>query len=176
MASTNQFSLFLLLITLSSSLHTHARDSQFFNKAQQASFLSENENSYGLYARNSSQSLPSTTIPATERLPKNYNPVAYVTLPESTSSFNSNPNNNYNSGGGDGMSDTRFLESGKYFYDLNTEKYSSNHPYEILREDQTRNVVYNKNFYGNSENAYEFNGEGYQTQDEFDDDGVNNLP
>lgn len=144
MASTNQFYLFLLLITLSSSLLTHARDSQFFNKAsaQQADFLSENENNYGLYARDSSQSLPSTTIPSTERLPRNYNPVAYVTFPESTGSFNSNPNNNYYSG----------------------------------RMSDTKNKFYNKNFFGNSENAYEFNGEGYQTQDEFEDDEVNNLP
>ncbi|XP_057797530.1 protein E6-like [Salvia miltiorrhiza] len=181
-SSTNQFCLFLLLLTLSSSLHTHARDSQFFNKAsaipttatavpdaQQPNFLPEDENSYGLYAHHS---IPTAAQP---HLPKNYNPVAYVTLPEHT---NNKYNGGFNSAGDfqpQGMSDTRFLESGKYFYDLNTEKYSSNHPYEILREDQTRNGFYNKNFYGNSENAYEFNGEGYQTQDEFEDE-VNNLP
>ncbi|XP_057764443.1 protein E6-like [Salvia miltiorrhiza] len=141
-----KLSLFLLL-TLFSSLHSHARDSQFFNKIpsttnnvavpnnkeastnqQEPNFLPENENSYGLYGHESGQNPPSTaaatttTTPAAEfkqpvnkYLPKNYNPVAYVTHPESDvnqgtaafpeeSSFsathpdNDNNRNNYYSG------------------------------------------------------------------------------
>lgn len=216
-SSTKQFSLFLFfLITLSSSLHTHARDSQFFNKvssaatnAKQPHFLPENENSYGLYAHDSSHLPPSTTAAAAEKplhdfFPKNYNPVAYVTEAEDDTafteenSFTANPNNNYyyNGGGGggsnsfnsqpqrfngggvrpEGMSDTRFMESGKYFYDANTEKYSRNHPYVGMRDDQPRNEYYNNNLYGKSGNAAEFNGEGYQNQDEFEDEVKTNLP
>ncbi|KAG8365507.1 hypothetical protein BUALT_Bualt18G0112200 [Buddleja alternifolia] len=87
----------------------------------------------------------------------------------------------FNNGGGanngydqpQGMSDTRSLENGKYFYDINTDMYSSNHPYEMLRRIGARNE------YNNMNNAYEFNGEnsmgGYQNQDEFQDE-VNNMP
>ncbi|KAL0300702.1 UNVERIFIED_CONTAM: protein E6 [Sesamum radiatum] len=253
--------LLLLLLTLLSSLHTHARDSQYFNKVsssttttttnaavpntkelptnQQAepNFLPENENSYGLYGHESGQLPPSTTTtteskqPSHKYLPKNYNPVAYVTQPEDVtrrsrtefrsypgattnnrnyhynggSSFNSQPqelsetrfrggatssirrNNYYNNGGEanygfqpQGMSDTRFLENGKYYYDVNTEKYSSNHPYETLKRGQARNEYSNRNYYGNSENAYEFSNRdnsmgGYQNQEEFQQE-ENDLP
>ncbi|KAL2253188.1 UNVERIFIED_CONTAM: Protein E6 [Sesamum indicum] len=284
-SSTNHFSL-LLLLTLLSSLHTHARDSQYFNKVssttntkeipsnQQAepNFLPENENSYGLYGHESGQLPPSTTAydteskqPSHKYLPKNYNPVAYVTQPDVVSentpftedktftstntdnnnyynggdqnyynnqqedqepefrsypgaatnnrnyhynggsSFNSQPQelsetrfsggatssirrNNYFNNGGEanygfqpqGMSDTRFLENGKYYYDVNTDKYSSNHPYETLKRGQARNEYSNRNYYGNSENAYEFSNRdnsmgGYQNQDEFQQD-ENDLP
>lgn len=110
------------------------------------------------------------------------------------SSFNSQPEGlkdtrfrggaTYNGGGfrpqPQGLSDTRFLENGKYFYDVNTEKYSSNHPYESLRGVRARNEYNNRNYYGNSGNAYEFNNGnsigGYQNQvDEFQDE-ENNLP
>ncbi|KAK6124381.1 hypothetical protein DH2020_041874 [Rehmannia glutinosa] len=264
--SAKQFSLFLLLISL---LSTHARDSQFFNKIpstnnnnnnvvpnnketpninqleqeqqqqqqQQPNFLPENENGYGL----------AFDQPAHKYLPKNYNPVAYVTKPddvndsntlaeEKSYSTNPNTNTNYYNGaqnyyngqqeeyrsyptttnnnnyydhnvgmsdtrfrggaavssreryGGEangfgfqpqGMSDTRALENGKYFYDVSTEKYSSNHPYESLRGARRGNEYNNGNYYGNSENnGYEFNSEnsmgGYQNQ-EFQDE-ENNMP
>ncbi|KAK6133495.1 hypothetical protein DH2020_032788 [Rehmannia glutinosa] len=286
------FPLFLLFI-LSSSLHTHARDSQLFNKIpttnnninddvvpysnnnnnqqpeqEQPNFLPENENGYGLYGHNSGQLPPSAAAttttaeskqPLPKYLPKNYNPVAYVTEPEDTGdvttkfaeekSFTSNPENDknyygsarnyyntpqeeselseyrnnhattndrnsyyinggssFNSGGGDalsgrenyfnyggagaggggnrrfqpqGMSDTRSLENGKYFYDVNTEMYSSNHPYESLRRVRARNEYNNGNYYGNGENEYGFNGVnsmgGYRNQDEFQIE-ENNLP
>lgn len=74
-----------------------------------------------------------------------------------------------------GMSDTRSLESGKYFYDVNSEKYSSNHPYTRFSGVRARNE-----YSDNSENAYEFNGEksieGYQNQDDFQDEEDNSLP
>ncbi|KAK6149945.1 hypothetical protein DH2020_017470 [Rehmannia glutinosa] len=268
--SAKQFSLFLLLISL---LSTHARDSQFFNKIpstnnnnneqeqqqQQPNFLPENENGYGLYGHESGQLPPSATTgepttttpftgafdqPAHKYLPKNYNPVAYVTKPDDVNdsntlaeekSYSTNPNTNTNTNyyngaqnyyngqqeeyrsyptttnnnnnyynhnvgmsdtrfrggaavssreryGGEsngfgfqpqGISDTRALENGKYFYDVSTEKYSNNHPYESLRGDN------NRNYNGNSENnGYEFNSEnsmgGYQNQ-EFEDE-ENNMP
>ncbi|KAL1537844.1 protein E6-like [Salvia divinorum] len=268
-----KLSIFLLL-TLFSSLHTHARDSQLFNKIpsttttntntntntnnvvvptsqQDPSFLPENENSYGLYDHETGQNPPSTSAateykqPLNKYLPKNYNPVAYVTQPESDDgtaafteerTFTTNPDNNnvnrnsyysgeenyynnqqqldeaefrsyptttannrdtgvsnlYYSGGGSsfnsgpafrnrpstfqpqGMSDTRHLENGKYFYDLNSEKYSSNHPYETLKAARPQNEFDSRNFYGN--NAYEFNGDnGYQnSEDQFQDE--ENMP
>ncbi|KAK6154741.1 hypothetical protein DH2020_008989 [Rehmannia glutinosa] len=288
--SANHFPLFLLFI-LSSSLHTHARDSQLFNKIpttnnnihddvvpysnnnqqpEQPNFLPENENGYGLYGHSSGQLHPSTAAtttveskqPLPKYLPKNYNPVAYVTEPEDTgdvttkfaeekSFVTSNPENdknyydgarnyyntpqeeselseyrnnhattndrngyyinggssfnsptdtvprggaalsgrenyfNYGGGGGNrrfqpqGMSDTRSLENGKYFYDVNTEMYSSNHPYESLRRVRARNEYNNGNYYENGENGYGFNGEnsmgGYRNQDEFQIE-ENNLP
>lgn len=75
-----------------------------------------------------------------------------------------------------GMSDTRSLESGKYFYDVNSEKYSSNHPYTRFSGVRARNE-----YSDNSENAHEFNGEnsingGYQNQDDFQDEEDNGLP
>lgn len=269
-----KISLFLLL-TLSLSLRTHARDSQFFNKIpstttatnkeviptnqQEPNFLPETENSYGLYGHESGQNPPSTAATEFKQplnnnkyLPKNYNPVAYVTQPEDFSeatttafpeetSYTANPENNnnnaninrnnyyynnnqqqeeeaefrryptaardnaaanfyYNGGGSSfnsqpqgetgtsnrgaaantfqpqGMSDTRYMENGKYFYDINSEKYSTNHPYETLRGARPQNQFTNRNFYAN--NAYEFNADnsmgGYQREDFQDED--NNMP
>ncbi|PIN06552.1 hypothetical protein CDL12_20891 [Handroanthus impetiginosus] len=303
MASFAKNFFFFLLLTLLSSLHTHARDSQFFNKVpsttntvvvpnnketltnqqEQPNFLPENENAYGLYGHESGQLPPSATTPVTvepaattatgkpistaattttpynmessqpahKYLPKNYNPVAYVTVPEgiNDNEINNNNNNNYYNGaqnyynnqeeeqteyrsyptttntrdnhnyyngassftgqsdtrfrgsaavnsreryfnnGGEvnafqpqGMSDTRFVENGKYFYDLNAEKYSNNHPYESLRGIRGRNEYNNnRNFYENRENTngYEFNGEnslgGYQNEEEFQEEN-NAMP
>ncbi|KAI5657157.1 hypothetical protein M9H77_25950 [Catharanthus roseus] len=67
-----------------------------------------------------------------------------------------NPNGNYQK---QGMSDTRFLENGKYFYDLNLEK-SNYNPYQNTR-----------GYYGNSnENSYQFNNNnamgGYHNSEE----------
>lgn len=289
MASTAvKLSLFLLLALFSS---THARDSQFFNKIpsttnnvvvptttttaatnqQEPNFLPENENSYGLYGHETGQDPPSAAAtttttaefkqPVNKYLPKNYNPVAYVTQPENADegaatfaeerSFSANPDakNHYNSGeenyynnnnqeqeeeataaeeftaandrdsgvanyyygGGSsfnsephgqrsfqpqGMSDTRYLENGKYHYDLNSEKYNSNHPYETLRGARAQNEFSSRNSFGNNEfsnrnfyannaqqnefssrsfngnGAYGFNGENsearYQNQEEFE--------
>ncbi|CAA2947300.1 Hypothetical predicted protein [Olea europaea subsp. europaea] len=94
MASSATNSLLLLLVALSSAVHTHARDSQSFNKIpsattstttnvvkithspntkkeepknqqQDSSFLPENENVYGLYGHESGQLPPSTTTTTT---------------------------------------------------------------------------------------------------------------
>ncbi|XP_073056085.1 uncharacterized protein [Primulina eburnea] len=66
------------------------------NQQQEPNFLPENENGYGLYSHESGQLPPSATTttaepttttsttaePLHKYLPKNYNPVAYVTEPE----------------------------------------------------------------------------------------------
>ncbi|XP_016481910.1 uncharacterized protein LOC107802847 [Nicotiana tabacum] len=255
---------FFLLITLLSSLQIHARDNKFFNKIsttnngreketkegtpnkeQEPNFIPENENGYGVYDHESGQLSPSTTnptnnIPNSKYLPKNYNPVAYVIVPQDNPNNNNddNNNNNYNqycsgdhntydnednnnqyySGGstynhnqyhnggsnynynnnypgnsvgnsyyndqeqsypldynhydGDNghrvqqqrMSDTRFLENGKYSYEVNTEKYVRD-PYENSREfansyaDNELSNYNNVNFV-KYENEEEFQPEG----------------
>ncbi|CAI9756465.1 unnamed protein product [Fraxinus pennsylvanica] len=263
--SANNFTLFLL-ISLLSTFHSHARDSQLFNKVpstttttttnvpykedplsgqdQEPNFLPQNENGYGLYGHESGQLPPSTTTtstpsattttkipyntksekPLNKYLPKNYNPVAYVTVPEDKNNGNSfteesyntrtNNNNNYYNGGDNfnerpqglsgtrftgggsysttpnnrenyynnggrpnnfgpqGLSDTRSMENGKFFYDVNSEKYSSNHPYESLKGVRARNEYNNKNYYGNNENSYEYNNK-YSVEGHFQDEFQN---
>ena len=93
---------------------------------------------------------------------------------------------NTNNGGNDrsynterkGMSDTRFLENGKYFYDLNNEKHYDPNSYrkssvgEPIKNNWYNNNRGNNNYYNhNSANdrSYENNKnsfEGYQNQDE----------
>ncbi|XP_073298672.1 uncharacterized protein [Primulina huaijiensis] len=87
---------------------------------------------------------------------------------------NSRENYFYN-GGADsvfqpqGMSDTRSLENGKYFYDINTEKYS-NHPYAVLNK--ANNIDYSeRSYYGASENSMRAS---HQNQYDFQDEG--NIP
>ncbi|XP_075500411.1 uncharacterized protein LOC142538998 [Primulina tabacum] len=263
-----KFSL-LLLFALLSYPRTQARDSQLFSKVspdsitavpnqepplnidqQQESnyFQTENENGYGL----ESGQLPRSATGGAEsgdhlhrHLPRNYNPVAYVTEPEEYTgnsntytensynhhlrnyynnaqksydsqqedeemsepeqyrynnnyqynrggTFNSEPQGlrdarlsgrdgahnsyeNYYYNGGEesgfrpqGMSDTRSLENGKYFYDIKTEKYSNNHPYEILNRAGANSDYNERSYYGASENSM---GESYQNQYEFQNEG-----
>ncbi|KAK4361137.1 hypothetical protein RND71_020089 [Anisodus tanguticus] len=122
MASIAKNFSFIFLLTLLASLQIHARDGQFFNKVpsnngeketqtvvpnkeQEPNFMPENENgAYGLYGHDS-VSTPVTNInnpnvnnlPNSKYLPKNYNPVSYVTVPEDNTkenNFNNNNNNN----------------------------------------------------------------------------------
>ncbi|KAI3466697.1 hypothetical protein Pfo_023360 [Paulownia fortunei] len=175
-SSAKHFFLFLLL-TLLSSLHTHARDSQFFNKVssttnnnvvpyskqpsnnqqEEPNFLPENENGYGLYGHESGQLPPSATKtngeaatttaynteskqPLHKYLPKNYNPVAYVTEPEGISdsttfteekSFTSNPdnNNNYYNGAQNYYNNQQEEESEYRSYPTTTNNRNSNNYY-----------------------------------------------
>ncbi|KAK9267487.1 hypothetical protein L1049_009913 [Liquidambar formosana] len=63
-------------------------------------------------------------------------------------------NNGYNTEK-QGMSDTRFLENGKYYYDMNGEtNYVSE--YEKTRGVNSKNEYNNRGYYGNNENKYEF--------------------
>lgn len=86
-------------------------------------------------------------------------------------------NNNYNNVERQGMSDTRAMEGGKYFYDVNSEKYNP----ALFNGDSSKGVVnsenwYNKNGYfgnNNNVNTYENNKNsrnGYQNQEEFESD------
>ncbi|KAK7319733.1 hypothetical protein RJT34_04458 [Clitoria ternatea] len=83
-------------------------------------------------------------------------------------------NYNYN-GERQGLSDTRFMEGGKYFYDVNSDK---NHHSPLYggssRGVASENWNNNKGYFGNSNNvnSYENNNsmEGYQNQEVFEDD------
>ena len=76
-------------------------------------------------------------------------------------------NSNYN-GERQGLSDTRFIEGGKYFYDVKSEKY--NHPTQYggsTRGVNSENWSSNRGYFGNNNvNSME----GYQNQEEFEDD------
>ncbi|KEH30990.1 hypothetical protein MtrunA17_Chr4g0046601 [Medicago truncatula] len=85
-------------------------------------------------------------------------------------------NNNYNNGERQGMSDTRVMEGGKYFYDVNSEeKYNP-----TFNGDSSKGVVNSENWYNkkgyfgnNNVNNYENNKNsmnGYQNQEQFEDD------
>ncbi|CAN4078893.1 unnamed protein product [Withania somnifera] len=117
MASFDKKFSLIFLLALLSSLQIHARDGQFFNKVpsnngeketptvmpnkeQEPSFMPENENgAYGLYGHES-VSTPSTNnanvndLPNSKYLPKNYNPVSYVTVAEDNTNENNFNNNN----------------------------------------------------------------------------------
>ncbi|EPS61380.1 hypothetical protein M569_13417 [Genlisea aurea] len=170
------------------------------NKEAQPSFVPENENPYGLYRRDSSSSSSAAAVDAAvesqkdftlgnPHLPKNYNPVAYVTQPENfepkgsyegevfqsskTDDFaggnryyGGSSRENYFPAAGEfqpqGMSDTRAFQNGKYFYDVNAERFSSSHPYETLK---AADPAFDRPYYGNRRNyGNEFSGagEGYQ--------------
>ncbi|XP_057433008.1 protein E6-like [Lotus japonicus] len=75
-------------------------------------------------------------------------------------------NNRYNNVEKQGMSDTRFLEGGKYFYDMNNEKYNPTHYDDSYRGVNTNNWYNNRgnNNYGNN------NKNAYQNQEEFEDE------
>ncbi|CAI9755169.1 unnamed protein product [Fraxinus pennsylvanica] len=192
-SATNFLFLLLLLAALSSAVHTHARDSQSFNKIPSAtttnvvkitqspntkkeesnnqqrdsSFLPENENVYGLYGHESGQLPPSTTTtttatdsgePATTKyLPKNYNPVAYVTEPEDMTTFTEKSYttvdpNNY--GGGnfneqpDGLSGTRFMGGETPNHRENYYRNGGGNYYNSPQEDTMRG--YRRNDYYNN--------------------------
>ncbi|WVZ25405.1 hypothetical protein V8G54_003949 [Vigna mungo] len=69
-------------------------------------------------------------------------------------------NNNYN-GERQGLSDTRFVEGGKYYYDLNSEKYNNPTQYG-----GSSRGVNSEQWYNNRGNSME----GYQNQEQFEDD------
>ncbi|XP_068470072.1 protein E6-like [Phaseolus vulgaris] len=82
-------------------------------------------------------------------------------------------NNNYNSER-QGLSDTRFVEGGKYFYDVNSEKYNNPTQYGgSSRGVSSENWSNNRGYFGNNNvNSYENKNsmEGYQNQEQFEDD------
>ena len=99
----------------------------------------------------------------------------YTTLANHNNNNNYYNNNNganmYNAGK-QGMSDTRFLENGKYYYDLNTEVNYNPNRYGNSKAVDSRNWNNNNNrgYYGNNnENTFEYKNsmEGYQNEEEF---------
>ncbi|KAE7995754.1 hypothetical protein FH972_000523 [Carpinus fangiana] len=85
--------------------------------------------------------------------------------------------NNYNER--QGMSDTRFMENGKYYYDINGEKYNPNQYRNSKGTVASRNWDGNKGYYGNkggyygnNENSFEHSNsmEGYQNEEEFQEE------
>ncbi|XP_028777484.1 protein E6 [Neltuma alba] len=87
-------------------------------------------------------------------------------------SNNNVANNRYN-GEKQGMSDTRFMEGGKYFYDINSEKYDQTLYGDSSRGVNSRGWENNKGYFGNNNaKSYENNNsfEGYQNQEEFEEE------
>ncbi|XVF32198.1 hypothetical protein REPUB_Repub17cG0061400 [Reevesia pubescens] len=86
----------------------------------------------------------------------------------SLSNYNDNGyNNNYNNNGHEterqGMSDTRFAEGGKYYYNVKNENYYPN-GYESSGKETKKNEGY----YGNTENSNEFSSmEEIQNKEEY---------
>uniref|UniRef100_A0A2P2PBX2 Uncharacterized protein n=1 Tax=Rhizophora mucronata TaxID=61149 RepID=A0A2P2PBX2_RHIMU len=66
------------------------------------------------------------------------------------------------------MSDTRFVENGKYFYDLNND----NNYYPNVQYPNSRYNYNPGSFYGKTGDSYEYNnnGERYQSQNDFQDE------
>lgn len=79
--------------------------------------------------------------------------------------YNSNAVSRYN-GERQGISDTRFLEGGKYFYDVGTEMYNPTNYGDSSREVNTNNWYNNRGV----------NYNGYQNQEEFEDEHKNFEP
>ncbi|GMI93448.1 hypothetical protein HRI_003014100 [Hibiscus trionum] len=77
----------------------------------------------------------------------------------STKENNNNNNNNYYNGEKQGMSDTRFLENGKYYYDLKSENNYYPNQFENSRGFDSRNEF--------NENRYNNMGRYNQNQEEF---------
>lgn len=102
----------------------------------------------------------------------------YTTLANQNNYNNNNGANSYSNAERQGMSDTRFLENGKYYYDLNLENNYNPNRYENSRGVDSRNWNYhnnnnnnNRGYYGsnNNENSFEYNNsmEGYQNEEVF---------
>nr|XP_043621105.1 protein E6 [Erigeron canadensis] len=108
-----------------------------------------------------------------------YNPQSQGNLGEEAKYVATNNNNNmYNIPGKQGMSDTRFLENGKYYYDLDSERLNVNNNANMnsrgVRNGFETQGYYSDNqnpqgYYDNSQNSYDrYNtngGGGYQNQE-----------
>lgn len=90
---------------------------------------------------------------------------------------NNGYSSNYNTDGYEnekkGMSDTRYLDNGKYYYNVKNE---NNYPATYESERQSGTVKY-KGSYGNTQSAYEFNTmEEYENQQGFGVNPENYVP
>ncbi|KAJ8761521.1 hypothetical protein K2173_001656 [Erythroxylum novogranatense] len=108
------------------------------------------------------------------------NPDNTYHTPNPDNSYNNNnyhyrSSNAYGNTEKQGMSDTRFLENGKYFYDLvNENNYDKGQYYTNPNQNQNQNQVYNydtkgyyNSNYGNSEYNPNNNVKSYQNQENF---------
>lgn len=100
----------------------------------------------------------------------NYNSFAQRDTTTTTTTAGGNNNyDHYSNGAGNsngyqkqGMSDTRFLENGKYYYDINLEKTTFNPNDENTREFGYGNRgYYSNNNNNNNMNTYEYNNQNY---------------
>ncbi|CAN6447773.1 unnamed protein product [Victoria cruziana] len=154
-ANTTSFFLFTFFL-IAISLQVQARESRFFSKTtpyeqpkqgedlppqkqevqneftplsafKVTSFPSEeNQNGHGLYSHEPSKFPPTTTTttnPETQFAPVDY---SFKTTTNEYEFDSKDPNSGFS---GYGMSDTRLLEKGKYFYDLEKEGYQNGLPY-----------------------------------------------
>ncbi|KAL4280227.1 hypothetical protein GQ457_03G036720 [Hibiscus cannabinus] len=160
----------------------HGTDSE----EQEPRFVPETQNGYGLYGHGAGTNQPSFTTKETYEpyvTPVKYHPdEPYNSIPESTEQQNlgnarftekgwstrenQNNNNNYyynngNNGEQQGMSDTRYLENGKYYYNVKSEN-----NYYPNRFQNTRGISSRNEF---NENRYNNMGRYKQNQEEFED-------
>ncbi|XP_031480920.1 protein E6-like [Nymphaea colorata] len=149
------FLIFTFLLIATSLNQTQARESRFFSKStpydqptqgeeqqkqeekvdftplsafkESSSPSQENQSGHGLYGHDPTQFPPTTTTtmnPETESAPLDLS-----SFRTAANEYNSFASKDLNSGfSGFGMSDTRLLENGKYFYDLQKEGYQNGFP------------------------------------------------
>eukprot|EP00268_Persea_americana_P063983 TRINITY_DN8365_c1_g1_i1.p2 TRINITY_DN8365_c1_g1~~TRINITY_DN8365_c1_g1_i1.p2 ORF type:complete len:236 (-),score=32.39 TRINITY_DN8365_c1_g1_i1:97-774(-) len=191
----------LTLLFLISSLQVQARESKFFshyNTAKEAkplqtpapspteevdpySYNQENQNGYGLYGRGTDQATPTTTtfnnVQYTAREPPTVFPTEEyaATTTEKRNYMNKEyttkyPNNEYEKNQY-GMSDTRYLDNGRYYYDLNAN--NNNYQFETGKGN-TNNYQFETGkgssqrygSYGNKNQMNKYNTEGYYGNNE----------
>lgn len=169
------------------------------NQEDPFNYTQENQNGYGLYGHESDQASPTTTFnnveytardtpsefstvefttpttPTTTTTTTNTNERSYMNKEYSTTKYPTNEFEKQQYG----MSDTRFLNNGRYFYDVNTNNnYGSR--YETGKSNQRygsygdMSKYNNGGYYGNNENAYEYNSslDGYKGSQEEEEDFV----
>ncbi|MED6122503.1 hypothetical protein PIB30_040411 [Stylosanthes scabra] len=107
-----------------------------------------NKDSYGNYQNNENE------LSDTKYREEQYNNQMYFDNNNAGSHGNNN-NNRYNPAQRQGMSDTRFMEGGKYYYDLDSEKYSTNNNHGEAYRGAVNNNNNNDNF-----NTYNYNNQG----------------
>ncbi|KAL4363431.1 hypothetical protein GQ457_04G005790 [Hibiscus cannabinus] len=159
---------FFFLIVLSSSVQIQAREGKFFSKiihlgakftaqleptpsqapapAPEPAFVDNQEPYYGLYGHGNTPTTTSTfgnSLLAEELADEIYE-----------TGYENNNYNNYDGGNNErmrlGMSDTRFVEGGKYYYDVkNGNYYPNGYEYSSSKEAE--------GYYGNTDNSNEFN-------------------
>ena len=140
---------------------------------EEPSFIPQTGNGHGLYGRDKNQYSPTTTTNNAYDMYANlpgktsteeYSSGSYKYKEFNTDSnnnnnynYNNNNNNNWSKHEKQGMSDTRFLENGKYYKDSYRNEYQPmSGSYEGFGTSKGVDST-NRYNYGNNDNAYEFN-------------------